>query len=148
MKRNEQLHRLPSLYCPPPPRLLRMFLTQRPRSSCPFLHRLRTSPRLRSRIPILSGLIPRLLTLILFPLKSPLQTYLLLVSMFHIKFQHQLLNTVLLADGSFVETSSALAARELKRRYDQHIGVGKDVRSPYAITAFVNQHGKQSFRVG
>jgi hypothetical protein len=68
--------------------------------------------------------------------------------MFHIKFQHQLLNTVLLADGSFVETSSALAARELKRRYDQHIGVGKDVRSPYAITAFVNQHGKQSFRVG
>lgn len=52
------------------------------------------------------------------------------------------------ADGSFVETSSAPAARELKRRYDRHIGVGKGVRSPYAITAFVNQHGKQLFRVG
>ncbi|KAG9310872.1 hypothetical protein JVU11DRAFT_8727 [Chiua virens] len=51
-------------------------------------------------------------------------------------------------DGSFVETSSGPAARELKRRYDQYLGVGKDVRSPYAITAFVNQHGKQMFRVG
>ena len=52
------------------------------------------------------------------------------------------------ADGSFVETSSGLAARELKKRWDQEIGVGKDVRSPYAITAFVNQHGKSMFRVG
>jgi hypothetical protein len=52
------------------------------------------------------------------------------------------------ADGSFVETSSGLAARELKRHWDQQIGVGKDVRSPYAITAFVNQHGKSMFRVG
>ncbi|KAF9221832.1 ras GEF [Gyrodon lividus] len=51
-------------------------------------------------------------------------------------------------DGSFVETSSGPAARELKRRYDQYVGVGKDVRSPYAITAFVNQHGKQMYRVG
>ncbi|TFY78533.1 hypothetical protein EWM64_g5480 [Hericium alpestre] len=51
-------------------------------------------------------------------------------------------------DGSFVETSSATAARELKKRYDRHLGVGKDIRSPYAITAFVNQHGKQMFRVG
>ncbi|KAK0471177.1 hypothetical protein EDD18DRAFT_1237883 [Armillaria luteobubalina] len=51
-------------------------------------------------------------------------------------------------DGSFVETSSGPAARELKRRYDQYIGVGKDVRSPYAITAFVNQHGRQMYRVG
>ncbi|KAG6377845.1 hypothetical protein JVT61DRAFT_14626 [Boletus reticuloceps] len=51
-------------------------------------------------------------------------------------------------DGSFVETSSGPAARELKRRYDQYLGVGKDVRSPYAITAFVNQHGKQMYRVG
>ncbi|KAG1750327.1 uncharacterized protein EDB91DRAFT_1216985 [Suillus paluster] len=50
-------------------------------------------------------------------------------------------------DGSFVETSSGSAARELKRRYDQFLGVGKDVRSPYAITAFVNQHGKQMYRV-
>ncbi|KAI0790961.1 hypothetical protein C8Q75DRAFT_805834 [Abortiporus biennis] len=51
-------------------------------------------------------------------------------------------------DGSFVETSSGQAARELKRRYDQYLGVGKDVRSPYAITAFVNQHGRQMYRVG
>ncbi|KAH9943754.1 ras GEF [Amylocystis lapponica] len=51
-------------------------------------------------------------------------------------------------DGSFLETSSGAAARELKRRYDQYLGVGKDVRSPYAITAFVNQHGKQMYRVG
>ncbi|CCM05908.1 uncharacterized protein FIBRA_08146 [Fibroporia radiculosa] len=51
-------------------------------------------------------------------------------------------------DGAFVETSSGAAARELKRRYDQYIGVGKELRSPYAITAFVNQHGKQMYRVG
>lgn len=51
-------------------------------------------------------------------------------------------------DGSFVETSSGPAARELKRRYDQHHGVGKDVRSPYAITSLINQHGKQIYRVG
>ncbi|KAG5651310.1 hypothetical protein H0H81_009111 [Sphagnurus paluster] len=51
-------------------------------------------------------------------------------------------------DGSFVETPSGPAARELKRFWDQKIGVGKSVRSPYAITAFVNQHGKQMFRVG
>ncbi|KAF4568291.1 hypothetical protein EYR36_010301 [Pleurotus pulmonarius] len=51
-------------------------------------------------------------------------------------------------DGSFVETSSGPAARELKRRYDQQYGVGLNVRSPYAITAFVNQHGKSMYRVG
>lgn len=51
-------------------------------------------------------------------------------------------------DGSFVETSSGPAARELKRRYDHYVGVGKDIRSPYAITAFINQHGKQMYRVG
>ncbi|KAG5642703.1 hypothetical protein DXG03_002306 [Asterophora parasitica] len=51
-------------------------------------------------------------------------------------------------DGSFVETPSGPAARELKRYWDQQLGVGKSVRSPYAITAFVNQHGKQMFRVG
>lgn len=56
-------------------------------------------------------------------------------------------SNLLPADGSFVETSSGSAARELKRRYDQFLGVGKDVRSPYAITAFVNQHGKQMYRV-
>lgn len=54
----------------------------------------------------------------------------------------------ILADGTFVETSSGAAARELKRVYDQRYGVGKDVRSPYAITAFVNQHGKQMYRLG
>ncbi|KAJ7607320.1 hypothetical protein FB45DRAFT_846796 [Roridomyces roridus] len=51
-------------------------------------------------------------------------------------------------DGSFVETSSGPAARELKRRYDHHYGVGVNVRSPYAITAFINQHGRQMYRVG
>ncbi|GJE92944.1 ras GEF domain-containing protein [Phanerochaete sordida] len=51
-------------------------------------------------------------------------------------------------DFSFVETSSGAAAREIKRRYDQYLGVGKDVRSPYAITAFVNIYGKQMYRVG
>lgn len=52
------------------------------------------------------------------------------------------------ADGSFVETSSGPAARELKRRYDQMHGVNVDVRSPYAITAVVSQYGKQMYRVG
>ncbi|KAF5329123.1 hypothetical protein D9758_017145 [Tetrapyrgos nigripes] len=51
-------------------------------------------------------------------------------------------------DGSFVETSVGPAARELKKRYDQHYGVGPSVRSPYAITAFTNQHGKTMYRVG
>ncbi|KAJ7080018.1 hypothetical protein B0H15DRAFT_891079 [Mycena belliarum] len=51
-------------------------------------------------------------------------------------------------DGSFVETSSGPAARELKRRYDAHYGVGVSVRSPYAITALINQHGRQMYRVG
>ncbi|KAF8970688.1 hypothetical protein BDZ97DRAFT_1694461 [Flammula alnicola] len=52
------------------------------------------------------------------------------------------------ADGSFIETSSGQAARELKRRYDQLAGVGPSVRSPYAITAFINQHGKSMYRIG
>ncbi|KZT21332.1 ras GEF [Neolentinus lepideus HHB14362 ss-1] len=51
-------------------------------------------------------------------------------------------------DGSFVETSSAAAAMELKRRYDYLFGVNKEVRSPYAITSFLNQHGRQRFRIG
>ncbi|KAJ6464298.1 hypothetical protein C8R47DRAFT_1057447 [Mycena vitilis] len=51
-------------------------------------------------------------------------------------------------DGSFVETSSGAAARELKRRYDHHYGVNVSVRSPYAITALINQHGKEVYRVG
>ncbi|KAJ6463504.1 hypothetical protein C8R45DRAFT_911716 [Mycena sanguinolenta] len=51
-------------------------------------------------------------------------------------------------DGSFVETSSGAAARELKRRYDQHYGVNRSIRSPYAITALINQHGREVYRVG
>jgi hypothetical protein len=56
-------------------------------------------------------------------------------------------------DGSFVETSSGAAARELKKRYDERLGVGTSAKgsysiSPYAITTFVNQHGKQMYRVG
>ena len=47
-----------------------------------------------------------------------------------------------------METSSGQAAHELKKRYDRLIKVDKDRRSPYAITAFVNQHGKQMYRVG
>ncbi|KAI0651209.1 hypothetical protein C8Q79DRAFT_19739 [Trametes meyenii] len=50
--------------------------------------------------------------------------------------------------GNFVETSSGPAARELKRRYDRFLNVGKDVRSPFVITAYVNQHGKQMYRLG
>lgn len=50
--------------------------------------------------------------------------------------------------GRFVEISSGAVGRELKRLYDQHLGVGKDVRSPFAITAFINQHGKQMYRIG
>lgn len=56
--------------------------------------------------------------------------------------------TVSSADGNFIETSSGPAARELKRRYDQLAGVGPSVRSPYAITAFVSQHGKSMYRIG
>ena len=48
-----------------------------------------------------------------------------------------------------METSCGSAARELKRRYDHYLGVGVDrLLSPYAITAFVNQHGRQMYRVG
>lgn len=53
-----------------------------------------------------------------------------------------------LGDGSFIETTSALAARELKKLYDHMSGVGKGktVRSPYAITA-MEHNGKKVFRV-
>ncbi len=47
-----------------------------------------------------------------------------------------------------METSCGPAAHELKKRYDRFIKIDKDNRSPYAITAFVNQHGKQMYRVG
>jgi len=51
------------------------------------------------------------------------------------------------ADGSFIESSSGSAIRELKRYYDQLAGVGPALRSPYAITGFVNQHGKSMYRL-
>ena len=51
-------------------------------------------------------------------------------------------------DGTFIESSSGPAIYELKRRYDQLAGVGSSVRTPYAITAFVSQHGKSMFRLG
>ncbi|CAK5271354.1 unnamed protein product [Mycena citricolor] len=51
-------------------------------------------------------------------------------------------------DGSFVETSSGALARELKRRYDNAHGVSPTVRSPYTITALINQHGRQMYRIG
>ncbi|KAF9256211.1 ras GEF [Marasmius fiardii PR-910] len=52
-------------------------------------------------------------------------------------------------DGSFVETSQSAAALELKKRYDTILGVNPpSVRSPYVITAFINQHGKRMFRIG
>ncbi|KAH9921111.1 uncharacterized protein B0H18DRAFT_1021935 [Fomitopsis serialis] len=51
-------------------------------------------------------------------------------------------------DGSYLETSSGSAAHDLKKTYDKYLRVGKDVRSPFAITAFINQHGKQMYRVG
>ncbi|KAG6828020.1 hypothetical protein H0H92_009646 [Tricholoma furcatifolium] len=51
------------------------------------------------------------------------------------------------SDKSYVETPSAQAAQKLKKYWDQKLGVGKEVRSPYVITAFVNLYGKQMFRV-
>ena len=51
-------------------------------------------------------------------------------------------------NGRFIESSSGTAIYELKRRYDQLAGVGSSVRTPYAITAFVSQHGKSMFRLG
>lgn len=52
------------------------------------------------------------------------------------------------ADANFIESSSGSAIRELKRRYDQRFGVGPTLRSPYAITGFINQHGKSMYRLG
>ncbi|KAG9077659.1 hypothetical protein FS749_010424, partial [Ceratobasidium sp. UAMH 11750] len=52
-------------------------------------------------------------------------------------------------DGSFVETSSSHAARELKKRLDQLLGVGKNgVRSPYALTITQSPDGTRVYRVG
>ncbi|KAG9110667.1 hypothetical protein FRC07_008169, partial [Ceratobasidium sp. 392] len=52
-------------------------------------------------------------------------------------------------DGSFVETSSSHAARELKKRLDQLLGVGKNgVRSPYALTITQDSNGTRVYRVG
>ncbi|KAF7759677.1 hypothetical protein Agabi119p4_11372 [Agaricus bisporus var. burnettii] len=52
------------------------------------------------------------------------------------------------ADGNFVDTSSGSAARGFKKALDQQYGVSAQVRSPYIITGFVNQHGQQRYRVG
>lgn len=51
-------------------------------------------------------------------------------------------------DGRFIESSSGTTIYELKRRYDQLAGVGSSVRTPYAITSYVSQHGKNMFRLG
>ncbi|KAF9450741.1 ras GEF [Macrolepiota fuliginosa MF-IS2] len=51
-------------------------------------------------------------------------------------------------DGSFVDTSSGSAARGFKKMLDQQYGVNVQVRSPYAITGFINQHGQERYRVG
>ncbi|KIK57605.1 hypothetical protein GYMLUDRAFT_46163 [Collybiopsis luxurians FD-317 M1] len=55
---------------------------------------------------------------------------------------------VIAPDSSYIETSSGPCARELKKRYDALYGVTVTTRSPYAIVAFVGQHGQQRFRVG
>ncbi|KIJ47254.1 hypothetical protein M422DRAFT_28923, partial [Sphaerobolus stellatus SS14] len=58
------------------------------------------------------------------------------------------------ADGTFVQTSSAKAALELKKTYDKMLGVGQEgengvvIRSPYAITNVLNDDGTKFFRVG
>jgi len=52
------------------------------------------------------------------------------------------------ADGSFVDMASGSAARGFKIVLDQYYGVSVQIRSPYAITGFVNQHGQQRYRVG
>ncbi|KIO18750.1 hypothetical protein M407DRAFT_31584, partial [Tulasnella calospora MUT 4182] len=52
-------------------------------------------------------------------------------------------------DGTYLETSSAHAARELKRRYDRTLGVGikPGVRSPYAITVTQDAQGQPLYRL-
>ncbi|KAG9022773.1 hypothetical protein FS837_006149, partial [Tulasnella sp. UAMH 9824] len=52
-------------------------------------------------------------------------------------------------DGTYLETSSAHAARELKRRYDKTLGVGTKpgVRSPYAITVTQDAQGQPLYRL-
>ncbi|KAG8895732.1 hypothetical protein FRC01_012223, partial [Tulasnella sp. 417] len=52
-------------------------------------------------------------------------------------------------DGTYLETSSAHAARELKRKYDRQLGVGikPGVRSPYAITVTQDAQGQPLYRL-
>ncbi|KAG8932520.1 hypothetical protein FRC02_000973 [Tulasnella sp. 418] len=51
-------------------------------------------------------------------------------------------------DGTFIETTSGIAARELKRRYDNALGVGKNgKRSPYAIVVAIDNQGRTVFRL-
>ncbi len=51
-------------------------------------------------------------------------------------------------DGSFVDTSSGSAAWEFKKVLDQRYGVNVQIRSPYTVTGFINQHGQKRYRVG
>ena len=80
-----------------------------------------------------------------YPRRSQVQTFHLRVSCTSTCICPPCRSQLPLADGSFVETSSGAVARQLKRRYNQYLGVGRDVRSPYAITAFVNQQSKQMY---
>ena len=82
----------------------------------------------------------------LYPRSPPISSW--LVSKRVILETRDLIVLLFPADGSYLETSSGAAARDLKKAYDKYLGVGKDVRSPFAITAFINQHGKQMYRVG
>lgn len=66
---------------------------------------------------------------------------------FHSIHVYLMMTNRFLADSSYVETSSAPCAIELKRRYDALYGVNVNVRSPYAITSFVGQHGQTRLRV-
>ncbi|KAJ8072108.1 hypothetical protein PM082_015666 [Marasmius tenuissimus] len=62
--------------------------------------------------------------------------------------EHALADFTIAPDGSFVETSSGAAAVDLKRKYDSELGHNASVRTPFAITAFINQHGRRVFRIG
>ncbi|KAI0339067.1 ras GEF [Trametopsis cervina] len=72
----------------------------------------------------------------------------LLVSLDDLPAEATLSSITVGSDSRYVDTSSGAVAHGLKRLYDQHLGVGRDVRSPFVITAFINQHGKQMYRIG
>ncbi|KAK1221934.1 Guanine nucleotide exchange factor lte1 [Marasmius sp. AFHP31] len=62
--------------------------------------------------------------------------------------EHTLADFSIAPDGSFVETSSGAAAIALKRKYDNELDRNVNVKTPYAITAFMNQYGRRTFRIG